>query len=512
MIPLQRRWLGTAAARTVRLVRDWLNVLEPVQFLVLFFLVAIAVGTALLLVPWATPEGQSISLIDALFTATSATCVTGLIVKDTGSEFTLFGQGVILALIQLGGLGVMTASTMLLLALGERVSLRNLYMLRDEYTVTGLGSARRLFWTILLFTGVAEVIGAVVLSLRFADVPPGELGHDPVWCGVFHSISSFCNAGFSLFPDSFSGFRGDPTVNVSVPLLIIFGGIGFPALIDLLHYLVARRRGQRMALSLHARIVFSATICLLVLGTALFYGLEYKNELAGAPAGEKLGAAWFQSVTTRTAGFNTIDMGRAAPPTLLLTVLLMFIGGSPGSTAGGVKTTTFVVIILVVYARLRGHERVEAGGRTIPVQVITKALVVALLGIALIAVATLLLLITDGETVRRIQSGDGALTSSPDKTAAISDGTTPAAAAARGDGPRHGAFVILLFEVVSAFGTVGLSMLSVEATGALTGGGKLLIIVVMYLGRLGPLVLARMVLLKDRPLRYHYPEEYLLVG
>jgi trk system potassium uptake protein TrkH len=509
---LKRPWLGIASLRAFRALREWLNVLEPVQFLVLSFLAAIALGTALLLLPWATPDDKPISFIDALFTATSATCVTGLIVRDTGTDFTLFGQTVILALIQLGGLGVMTASTMFLLALGERVSLRNLYMLRDEYTVTGIGSAKRLFWTILLFTGVAEAFGAVVLSYRFAQVPAAELGHDPVWCGVFHSVSAFCNAGFSLFSDSFCAFRGDATINISVPLLIVFGGIGFPALIDLLHYLRFRRRGQRMALSLHARIVLAATVALLILGTALFYGMEYKNELDGAPTSEKVGAAWFQSVTTRTAGFNTIDLSRAAEPTLLLTILLMIIGGSPGSTAGGIKTTTFVVIILVVYARLRGHERVEAAGRTVPPQVITKALVVALLGIALIAVATLLLLVTDGETIRRIQAGEWDETPATQGSGAAT--TAPGVGLLPGGPPepRHGPFVSLLFEVVSAFGTVGLSVLSTSATAALTWGGKLLIIVVMYLGRLGPLVLAQMVLLKDRPLRYQYPEEYLLVG
>jgi len=466
-----------------RALNSWLDALTPIHFLALCFVAAILFGTVLLLLPFATT--RPIGLVDALFTATSAVCVTGLIVLDTGSRFTGFGQAVILALIQFGGLGIMTASTFLLLALGERVSLRNLNMLRDEYTVTGFGSTRRLLFTIAAFTFVAEVVGAVVLTNRFsADMPTGRA----VWHGVFHSISAFCNAGFSLFSTSFIRYRGDVTINLTMPLLIVFGGIGFPALIGVLRKVGARIRGVRIKLSLHAKIVFTATAALLALGTLAFLVLEgHGEELARRPFSEKLAASWFQSVTTRTAGFNTIDFGHASEPTLLLTIVLMVIGGSPGSTAGGVKTTTFVVILLVVLARLRGHERVEVGKRTIPAAVITKALVVALLGIALIVVATAMLLITDGAAVRL---------------------------AALEHGWKHGSFVSVLFEVVSAFGTVGLSVLNTvpPAGVALTWMGKLVIICVMYLGRLGPLALAQMVLAADKPLNYRYPEEYLLVG
>ncbi len=457
-------------------MKSWLDALTPIHLLALCFIVAILFGTVLLLLPFATTS--PIGLVDALFTATSAVCVTGLIVVDTGAQFTGFGQVVILALIQFGGLGIMTASTVLLLALGQRVSLRNLNLLRDEYTVTGLGSTRRLLVTIAAFTFVAEAIGAVVLSNRFsADMPTGRA----IWHGVFHSISAFCNAGFSLFSTSFIKYRGDVTINLAMPLLIVFGGLGFPALIGVLHKISARIEGVRVKLSLHAKIVFAATVALLAAGTLAFLVLEGPGEeLARKAFSEKLAASWFQSVTTRTAGFNTIDFGDASEPTLLLTIVLMVIGGSPGSTAGGIKTTTFVVILLVVVARLRGHERVEVGKRTIPAAVITKALVVALLGIALIVGATLFLLITDGSGGRLVEG--------------------------------HGNFVSLLFEVVSAFGTVGLSVLDTATTGALTWTGKLVIICVMYLGRLGPLALAQMVLTKDKPLSYRYPEEYLLVG
>jgi len=223
---------------------------------------------------------------------------------------------------------------------------------------------------------------------------------------------------------------------------------------------------------------------LLAAGMLAFLALEGPY-LRGAPFSERLGAAWFQSATTRTAGFNTLNFGGASEPTLLVTIVLMVIGGSPGSTAGGIKTTTFVVILLVVIARLRGHERIEIGKRTIPGAVITKALVVALLGVVLIVAATVLLLITDGSAVRE---------------------------QALKQGWKHGSFVSLLFEVVSAFGTVGLSVLSTGAAGALTWMGKLVIISVMYLGRLGPLVLAQMVFAQEKPLRYKYPEEHLLVG
>ena len=462
--------------RVRRVKRDWLDALTPIQLLALCFVMAILVGTILLLLPFSVAAGQKpVSLIDALFTATSAVCVTGLIVVDTGAHFSPFGQGVILALIQFGGLGIMTASTFLFLALGQRSSLRNLILLRNEYTVTGFASAKALIITVAGFTFVMESVGAVVLANRFAaEMPVGPA----IWHGIFHSVSAFCNAGFSLFSESFSGYRQDPTITLAVPLLIIIGGLGFPALIDLFHKVRARLRGTRMALSLHAKIVFAASAALLALGTLAFFAFEGpRAQLRDAPMAEKIGAAWFQSATTRTAGFNTIEFAEASEPALLTTIVLMIIGGSPGSTAGGIKITTFVVILLVVIARLRGHERVEIGKRTLPAAVITKALVVALLGVALIVVATLLLLITDGATAET--------------------------------GPKHGSFVSLLFEVVSAFGTVGLSMIN---AGTLTWMGKLIIICVMYLGRLGPLALAQMVLAADKPLKYRYPEEHLLVG
>jgi len=457
-------------------VRGWLAGLGPVQLLALFFVAAICVGTVLLLLPFSTTE--PISLVDAAFTATSAVCVTGLIVVETGSRFTPFGQGVVLLLIQFGGLGIMATSTFVLLTLGNRSSLRNLIMLRGEYTVSGVGSARRLLLIVGGFTLIAEVAGAFVLSRRFGGVE--GLEHHHVWAGIFHSISAFCNAGFSLFQTSFQEYRADLTINLMVPGLIIFGGIGFPALIDVYNKFRLRLRGIRVKLSLHAKIVFIATIVLLVLGTAGFFAFQRPRiGPEEASVSERATVAWFQSVTTRTAGFNTLDFGEASDATGFLALVLMVIGGSPGSTAGGIKTTTLVVILLVVLARLRGHERVEVGRRTIPAAVITKALVVAVLGVLLVVFATMLLLITDG----------------------------PARA-----GGQDLEFVELLFEVVSAFGTVGLSMLTTAETGALTWGGKLIIICVMYLGRLGPLALAQMVFTADKSNRYQYPEEYLLVG
>ncbi len=455
--------------------RQWLNRLSPVQMLAVGFVSLIAVGTVLLLLPFSTKEGP-LSLIDALFTATSAICVTGLIVVDTGSRFTPFGQGVILALIQFGGLAIMGTSTFVLLALGQRAFLRNLLMLRGEYTVSGMGSARRLLLTVGLFTLVMESVGAVILSHRFAqEMPVGRA----VWLGVFHSVSAFCNAGFSLFSNSFMDYRADLTINLTIPLLIVLGGIGFPALIDVLTNVHARLKGERLHLSLHAKIVLTATGVLLLLGTLAFLLLNQPS-MQGMPFKERITAAWFQSATTRTAGFNTIDFGSVTAPAALVTIVLMMIGGSPGSTAGGIKTTTFVVILVVVLARLRGHERVECGKRAIPAVVITKALVVAVLGVGVVIMATLLLLITDGTTMDVPQ--------------------------------QHGVFVSSLFEIVSAFGTVGLSIISTAATGALTWMGKLVIICAMYFGRLGPLALAEMILAADRPLNYRYPEEYLLVG
>ncbi len=461
---------------------SWLDRLSPIQLLALSFLTAIGIGSSLLLLPISTTS--PISVIDALFTATSAVCVTGLIVVDTGTRFTPFGQGVILALIQFGGLGIMITSSFLLLVFRRRTSLRNLIMLREEYTVSGFATPVKLILAILTFTFIAQAIGAVVLARRFAEVP--ELGHNPVWCGIFHSISAFCNAGFSLFDTSFIAYRGDLTINLTIPPLIILGGIGFPAVIGLFQTMRARVRGRRKAMSLHVKIVFMATCMLLLLGTAAYLILESgSGQLAGADSSERLSVAWFQSVTTRTAGFNTLDFADAAEPTLLVTMILMVIGGSPGSSAGGIKTTTFVIILLVVFSWLRGRRRVEANKRTIPDSVVMKALVIALMAVGLILAATLVILLTDGARIQAELEASGA---------------------------QYGSFVSLLFHVVSAFGTVGLSMLDTAMAGALTWIGKLVIIIVMYFGRLGPLALAQMVLTADRATNYRYPEENLLVG
>jgi len=467
-----------------RVRRRWLDRMTPVQLLAVCLGAAVLIGSGLLMLPFA--HTQPLRYVDALFTATSAVCVTGLIAVDTGTAYTGFGQAVILCLIQLGGLGVMATSTFVLLALGKRASMRNLLLVRGEYTTSARGSALKILLVVGFFTVLAEAAGALLLGHRFsAESASSDLGKavdsagGAAWCGVFHSVSAFCNAGFSLFPKNMIAWRSDLTVTLVMPLLIIVGGIGFPAMNDVLSKIHWRLRGVRTALSLHAKIVFTVTGLLLVLGTVAFFVLESPN-FAGAPFWERLGISWFQSATTRTAGFNTLDFGAATEPTILVTIWLMFIGGAPGGTAGGIKVTTFAVLLLIVVSRLRGHERLEIGKRTIPEFTMMRALVVALLCLALVFVATFALLLTDGSTVQP-----------PEK---------------------HGSFLSLLFEVVSAFGTVGLSMISTAATGALTWMGKLVIIAVMFAGRVGPLALAQMVLALDRPLRYRYPEEQLLVG
>lgn len=472
-------------------LRDWLNTFSPAQFLAISFLGLIGLGTILLMIPAASVKG--VSLVDALFTATSAVCVTGHIVVEPSTTFTFFGQLVIICLIQIGGLGIMATSTFVLLALGRRASLRNLQIIREEYTVTKTGATRSLVLIILGFTLLAEGVGALILLERFHEA--GLTGGKAVWYAIFHSVSAFCNAGFSLFPDSFISFKSDIGVNLVVPILIIMGGLGFPAIIDVFHNIKARVKKERMALSIHAKIVVSATAALIVGGMILFYLFEATRE--SGTFGDKLMMSWFQSVTTRTAGFQTIDFGFVSDATILLTMILMFIGAAPGSTAGGIKITTLVVILMVVIGRLRGVTRVEIGGRTIPDVVITKALVVAVLSIGLVIGATMLLLYTDGDNVEKM------LAAKKIEYEANNPGKVP---------PRTDSFSALLFHVVSAFGTVGLGVLDVATTGALTVIGKLVIIVVMYLGRLGPLIFAEMVLASEKPQKYKYPEEYLLVG
>jgi trk system potassium uptake protein TrkH len=438
------------------------------------FAVAITAGTILLSLPFAH-TGGSVSFLDALFTSTSAVCVTGLTVVDTGSRFSPAGQAVVLALIQVGGLGLMTFAVFVGVLLGRRVAFTDRMVIQDSMHHTPRAGVRRLVRYVVAFTLVTEAAGAALLWLRFrGEHPAGEA----VWQSVFHAVSAFCNAGFGLLSDNLVRYRGDVLVNLVVTGLIVVGGLGFLVNMELWDQVRVRLRGERAPLpTLHARLVLVATAALIVGGMAVFLALEWDNVLRDMPLRERVLAAWFQSVTPRTAGFNTIDFGQVSSDTLFFTIFLMFVGASPGSTGGGIKTTTFGLLVALAVARWRGRGRATVFHRTIPHAVMDRALLLALLAWALVSLGVGLLVATETHG-------------------------TPFGAAE----PR---FLALMFEAVSAFGTVGLST---GITPSLSGAGKLVLVVLMYAGRVGPLTLVLAVGPRAEWGRFRYAEENVMVG
>ncbi|HIE03920.1 MAG TPA: Trk family potassium uptake protein, partial [Candidatus Latescibacteria bacterium] len=408
----------------------------------------IVLGTALLMLPPATNDGMGADLLTALFTATSATCVTGLVVQDTGSYFSAFGQVVILALIQIGALGIMTFSSFVALALGRRLGIRSRAALQEVMDQSDPKSLMKLVEFVVKMTFLVEASGAVLLALRWH-----------AWChswsravylGIFHSVSSFCNAGFSTFSDSLEGFGGDAWTVGIMGLLIILGGLGFPVVMELKE---RTGPGGKGPLSVHTKLVLIVTGVLLASGMGWFLLLEWGNSLKDIPFGRKILSAWFQSVTARTAGFNTVDIGSLRNVTLFLFMAWMFVGASPGGTGGGIKTTTLGILVLSVRAALRGRGEVEAFGRAIPPRLVYRAVAIAVVGLGLLGTFAALLLAT-----------------------------------------QEGRQVGVMFEAVSAFGTVGLST---GVTPNLTPLGRVLVVVLMFAGRLGPLTIT--LAIRERP-------------
>jgi trk system potassium uptake protein TrkH len=434
----------------------------------------ILVGTFLLSLPLAH-AAEPLSVLDALFTATSATCVTGLTVVDTGTRFSPFGQAVVLGLIQVGGLGLMTFAVFAGIALGGRVAFTERVVIQETMHHTPSAGVRRLVRYVVGFTLVSEAVGALWLWLRLREALPVGAA---IWSAVFHSVSAFCNAGFSLVPDNLVRYRGDLVVNLGITGLIVLGGLGFLTSMELRDQVVARlRRARPPQATLHTRLVLVVTAALLALGMLVYLVLEWDNVLRGLPLGERLLAAWFLSVTPRTAGFNTVDYGQMASQTLFFTVFLMFVGASPGSTGGGIKTTTFGLLVALVVARWRGRGRASVFHRTIPHAVMDRALLLAMVAWALVSL------------------GIGLL-------AVVETGHTPYL----DERPR---FLAMMFEAVSAFGTVGLST---GITPQLAAGSKLVLIALMFAGRVGPLTLVLAIGPRQQRGRYRYAEENVMVG
>jgi trk system potassium uptake protein TrkH len=441
---------------------------SPARVLVTSFAGLIGAGTLLLTLPWASRTGTSLDLVDALFTATSAVCVTGLIVVDTPSAFSTFGQSLLLLLIQAGGLGYMTLSTVVAVALGQRLSLQERVTLREALNVESRAGLARFAVTVLKLTLAFELAGAALLALRWMfEVPPDRA----LFLGLFHAVSAFNNAGFALFSDNLASYRGDLVINLVVGGLIIAGGVGFPVLAEL-----GRVREWRR-LTAHSKLVIAVSALLLVAGTGVFFALERGNPRTLGPlsAGEAILASWFQAVSPRTAGFNTVEIGALGPPTLLLLLVLMFIGASPGSTGGGVKTSTFGLTVLALWATVRGAPEATAFGRRFAPELVARAFFICLITFLMLNVMAGLAM-----TIERRE------------------------------------LLPTLFETTSAFGTVGLSTgaagTSLSLSGAFSTAGKLLMVVVMFTGRVGTLTLA-VALAGDRPKpRYQYPDGRVMIG
>ncbi|MBU1862922.1 MAG: TrkH family potassium uptake protein [Candidatus Omnitrophica bacterium] len=445
-----------------------------VKLLIESFMLLILIGTVLLLMPFSTDKA-ALSFIDSLFTATSAVCVTGLTVVNTG-DFTFWGQLIILMLIQLGGLGIMAFATFFVILLSKRMSLSERLIFRDILPELTVKSVFALLRHIFLFTLLVEFLGVLVLVFFvFNDFT--HLGN-AVWYACFHSISAFCNAGFSLYPDSFTTFRSHSALNGTMIGLIVIGGIGFVVYEEIYQKMKKRiKRKERVRLSVHSKIVILTSVLLILGGACLFFALEYYNACEKMPIGEKILTAVFQSVTTRTAGFNTVTVADLSIPTIMVMMIWMFIGGAPASCAGGIKVTTFALIACLVVAGLKGKEHVTVFKRRISNEIITKALSLFFISALLVMMAVygVALLEKAGDSFRDVR----------------------------------GSFLEIVFECISAFGTVGLSM---GITGALSFLSKWIIVLLMFVGRLGPLTLGILITAQRKEEPYEYPEENVIIG
>ncbi len=437
--------------------------LSAPRLIVLAFAGLIVLGTLLLKIPAAN---NGISWLDAFFESTSAVTVTGLQAVIPAKDFTPLGQAILAVLIQFGGLGIMTAATVGALLIGRRMGFRDLLVVREELaSPDSPRNVARLIGQVAFITFLVELVGAVALTVRFAleGHGLGSLG-----LGLFHTIAAFCNAGFDIFENGTAFYAGDPTVNLTLIYLIIAGGLGFPVLVNLYYYPRIRR------LTLQSKLVLIVTAVLLAVGILSVALLEWNNPrtLGGEPLGTRVLMSLFQGVTPRTAGFATVTYSDMRDPTLAIQIALMFIGTAPVSTGGGIKVTTVALLFLVLLAQVRGREEVTAFGRRIPSSLIAKSVTVMTLSTLLVVGAALALMISDGV-----------------------------------------AFLTALFEVTSAFGTVGLSLGPGYGLAAgLSAFGKILLALVMFAGRVGPITVVLALSERTKPRRYTYPEEEIAIG
>ena len=447
--------------------------MSPQLLIISAVAVPILAGSALLMLPCASRAGQWTDALTASFTATSAMCVTGHTIVDTGSYFSHFGQGVILVLVQIGGLGFMTMAMTFLIIAGRRLSVRNETALALSMGMNDAHQIRKFLRRTVALSLLLELCGAVILALCLM-VQRGFPAGRAFYHGLFHSVCAFCNAGFSLYPESLIWIREGKIFLLTIISLIVLGGMGFLVLTEF-YYEWRVRRKKHMILSLHSRMVTGCTLFLVIVGALLFAFFEWWNTLSPLPTSDKLVCALFQSVTARTAGFNVVDMAQVGPATRFMTDVLMFIGGSPGSTAGGIKTTTAVVLIFTALAMIRDRRNIVILGRTVSSGVVGAALSVFLIGLLVVVGLFGCLLITEQNNMSA-----GRFT-----------------------------FDTLFFDTVSAFGTVGLSA---GTAPLLTASGKLIIMACMFIGRVGPLTLALFIGTREDRELVRYPEEDVIIG
>jgi trk system potassium uptake protein len=454
-------------------IRSRLLKAHPATLVLASFLMAIAVGMLLLKLPVSTKAGH-IMWVDALFTATSAVCVTGLVVVDTGTYFTGLGQAVILILIQIGGLGVMTFSVALFRLIGRNISFRQRLAMQDLFSHTPREDIFKLIKATLLFTLIAEFIGAALLSihwLRELSLP------DAVYTALFHSISAFCNAGFSLFFDSMMRYSDSLLLNAAMCALIVVGGIGFPVLYDLQSWARTGRK-QRVRLLVHTKTVLLTTLFLIIGGALMFASLEYHSLPTTHSVLHRFLVSIFQSITCRTAGFNTVDITSLSEATLALMTFLMFFGASPGSCGGGVKTTTLALLAAFTVSRVKRRRRVNMFKKSIPNEAVNRSISLLLVSFGVIALVLFMLLVGEPPEASRGPTQDGL-------------------------------FLPYLFETVSAFGTVGLSM---GVTSALSTWSKCWIVLMMILGRVGVLTFSYIIVGTGVANGIEYSEESVMIG
>ncbi|EOR26780.1 V-type sodium ATP synthase subunit J [Clostridium sartagoforme AAU1] len=436
--------------------------LKGVQILALGFLIAIFIGGIILSLPISSASGEATNFLDAIFTSTSAVCVTGLVTLDTSTYWSTFGQMVIMILIEVGGLGFMTFGVLISLVLGKKITLRERLIMQEAMNTHSIQGLVKMVKYILVFTVSVQVFGAVLLSTQF--IP--EYGiYKGLFYSLFHSISSFCNAGFDLFGTSLINYSSNTTVILVISTLIIIGGLGFTVLLEIYEFRSIKK------FSIHSKLVLISTLILILIGTLLMFVFERNNveTIANMNMKDKMLNSFFASVSPRTAGFNSVSTTAMTSVSKFLTIILMFIGGSPGSTAGGLKTVTFAILVLTVISVIRGREDAEIFGRRFSKGVVYKAFTILFIAVSLVIMFTMILLFTEVSA----------------------------------------SFMDILYEVTSAFGTVGLTL---GFTPNLSSIGKVLIILMMYFGRVGPLTVMLALARKNKKSGYKYPEGKILIG